>query len=1708
MTTHSDIKTSQDISAQAKGPDAPRGTRRAARFVSKRNAPVDAHVTPTMPLVEREALYSPAHATFDVQEVLDGLSSSLEHQLQLTQDPADVRWRVSALARIAEARGDAERSILVMNQLRRAHDFNAQDWQAMRRAHRTLHQSDLVERTLEQSAKDEDPVTRSLAQLEHAQWAWMQEEPSERVVLMCEREPLTHEDANLVGFVETWRRQLILDAQLADGDVEAALASIDDLLDDVSLPTNIETSMRMMQALWYGACGKHDRAETLLSALVARGAALGDEDACVAMDVLSFLKFAKGQRAELGAQLSKVSSWQPDRPWTASMCALLAHVAAQTSPAEAATLLRRNLERLDQDEVLLDVYVELLERMCAREPEQPSWPQELVRALNMRLNVTTAPEARAELLFRLGQLYELHVGDDVAAIEVLSEALTVVDDHPPTFRALGKLYSRRSAWRELAALYEREIDVLAGSDEVWRRHFQVAKIYERDLQNEGRALTHYRKVLSLRPYDIPSIKACARLLERAQRWADLADMFLASVPKARTTRQRLYLLEKVAQVAEKHLGHSEVAIGAWEEIMTLEGAHLGVFSSLGRLYSRTQSWGKLVELNEREMICMDDKEELAGMHVRNATLRLAHLDQAEDAEADFRAALMLIPTYLPALEGLGSMLVQAQRWDDLIRMSTAEFSAISDTREQVRQLTSLAQTCELQLERPADAIKLYRAALQRDPDNTHAWSALVRLYQRGEHWASLLKLQGFRADRTLDAHERAELLEAMGRVLEWSMAQPAQAFERYRAALALDAHRTHALHGMMRTWSDAGQQPNQVVAWLEESCELAKNPEAIHAHCVGIARLIEFASQIPEASAQWRAKDPKPSREHALIRRLTLGLFADRQVMQTLRSEQPLHAWEFVSCVERTSAGQGAILAKAWRMLPTHARAVMVGEFTPDVTASLSAFGVEDLSSDVCALLEGQSLPEPSQENPTLHQGARLRMRALMSRDNLDTAGYVQWTGREMGFMSSRALRTQRLLEWYGLCAQDSVLAKSVLVRAAECAFPELQNQAPMGTFDGPVMDLLYDALHSSHMWALLRCCLDAHVVRPDLGSIRRVYLYDMLADVLEGCLEDLDSALEAKIHAWELSSDVPHLHTIVRICRELGYTEQALGYQHELYEATVQRSELPVAERVAQGMALVDLLFEQEDSSIDDAMMMLDILLEDYSEDPCSDMIRLKMAHAQTLHGSARQAARLFEQALNVEHVADNIDDWMVYVELVADKLNDTAQAYALQWNIVRAAPKNLGHLDMLLELADDCGLLKSCADDLVVLADERGPVSQRVLLKSAALLYEEHLGDMESAANVYERLSVIASNDGDRRDLRRKQASCLTRVLGQHQRALEIYRTLTGDDPFDAVAFEGMGKLLSSVQTMDRARVVHQVLRTLGQEIDVEVSRAKTIPSRVLDEVDEVECLLPKNLSLPLFDAFSLASSFIDRQWEDDLPSKSQLDHDKRLAKQWEPVSDLFAIMFDAIGIKRMRTMFGENLTAPFEIVWDKEVNIWLNVNTIERMSEPELRYLAAYCAALVWTDMPGIRHLDGRNIWSLFNAVHVITQQAPLVEGQEIDDRTAELARSIAGARHTVMRRRVGAAVVDAFEVLSSCDGSSWRRDIETFAHKFAAAVCGDVSSAVNCVLKMEGWKFPIEHEKTQVHIRKHALCETVIRFALSEDYLTMRYALGLSGRPSTM
>src|SRR5699024_8386216 len=108
---------------------------------------------------------------------------------------------------------------------------------------------------------------------------------------------------------------------------------------------------------------------------------------------------------------------------------------------------------------------------------------------------------------------------------------------------------------------------------------------------------------------LPALKAAASLLGKLGRWRELADLFLASVDVAPNRRQKLYLLDKVAEVAEVELQNFEVAIGAWQEILLLDADHPRAFAALGRLYARTHQFEALIKLNTREMELVEDDEE-------------------------------------------------------------------------------------------------------------------------------------------------------------------------------------------------------------------------------------------------------------------------------------------------------------------------------------------------------------------------------------------------------------------------------------------------------------------------------------------------------------------------------------------------------------------------------------------------------------------------------------------------------------------------------------------------------------------------------------------------------------------------------------------------------------------------------------------------------------------------------------------------------------------------------------------------------------------------------------------------------------------------------------------------------------------------------------------------------------------------------------------
>lgn len=1693
---------------------------------------------PTSPIdMRRSAAFRPPEEIAARRDVVRALKRSMENDASLlSRDGASVTASLFACAQADEALGEFESAGLTLATMKR--ESVAPSYahvRAARRIWRQLGDWDLVEDSLSRGRQIAPQSLAAFEALEQATLAWLSDAPAEKIALLTSLERFDSIDP-LAAF---WRAQLVFDAMLSTGDIDGAMSSLEMLLEDgVELPEEVSVSLHIMCAIHENLCGNLDAASERLSKL-ARAGLLPEE----MLDAWMFLLCERGSLGELlevpaGAKSSRGALLARARLLLArdlnesavdlfekleGASAIDAHVLRLHEQALERLLVKKREDDLfDFDDELGDEESESdddseIASISAAAPTR-AHEEMLIQVLNLRLDVTPSDDECVSLLLRLGRLYEEIPGADDAAAEVYREALQLAPTDPAVLRALGRIYSKNSSWEQLAALYEHEINVLRDEPSVWRRHFQVAGLYEQRLQDGRAALEHYLEVLASRPHFLPALKATARLMEQTEQWIALADLFLSRVSTTTSTRQRLYMLDKVAEIAEHHIEDDNVAIGAWREILLLSPEHPNAYASLGRLLARAHRWRELVELNEQEMGRIEDTEELADLYLRNAGILERKLEDLEGAEECYRRALEMLPDFLPALEGLGRLLAGAGRWDDLCEMTREELSNLVDTREQVRQLGALAELAEFQLGRVEDAVRLHEDALAREPSDINAYFALARLYRQQARWDDLVGLLTRRLDRADSAQQIATLHASLADIHEWHLQQPKAAFDHYRAAICTEPENTHWLEGVARLWSVVGEEPGRLAHWLTEIARGAGlEGDTRDAYRKVICRLTERAAGVPEAAMDLRRAGKKDDVENGIMLRMADGLFGDRQTNALRRVHHPLHRWEVATSMPRHGLQMlpGLELTPVFKALPATALEWFLDEVELASVVRLDAAFLEQnedqdraLGFELGALVHKGARCCHTLAGPETSL-ARIRFRALEARRFGETEEYEDWTRREINRLEREDIIARRYLE-LASTREDEAGRRGYLASAATALFPELEKgSVPVSIArpDGPVIDDLYDALYADYAWSLLRRCLDVHVHRAQITPIRRAYLWDMLSDMLERYLEDPAAAFHARKACWELTGEADHLIALVRLSEQLGKADEALEFQDKFFRKLWQRADIAPSRCVGAGLKLARMLrargFE-EDHLI--AMELLEDLLARFEREVEAVDARLELARVHASHGDPYAAAELFRRTLTPERVRGREDDWREFVRIYRDGVGDVATAYNLQWTLVHSLPTSERDLVMLVDLAEEAGALDNCAHELSRLADEVGGPGRRALLWHAAMIFDDHLGWFEDASHIYQDLLVGFANEEERVRLTRRLAMSQSRLPKGQTRALELFRELLTIDPFDVATYRGMASLFTDINTYDRARVVTQVQRALGDNIEVEQVRTKTVPSRTLEEAEVLETLLPEGLNRELVEALRMAMPLAQKVWSEALPQRKAIENDRRASRELMPIADLFYTVGDAFQLGRLKVWFGDSQPWPVQVLTDGQPLIWLNTETLAAFDEPELRFMAGYTAALATTELAPLLQLDGRSVWHLLEGVYY--RQMGKGFSERVDVASQEMAEQTSSPLFAVARRRLLQALEPVADQLATAHCEAWSRALEQFAYRVGLVLCGDIEAAARCILKLEGWRGDLFEPGAQKVLRRHAHLRELITFALSEDYLEVRYALGLAGRPSVL
>ena len=341
---------------------------------------------------------------------------------------------------------------------------------------------------------------------------------------------------------------------------------------------------------------------------------------------------------------------------------------------------------------------------------------------------------RAAAHARIAVIYEEQLGQPETAIGHHARALGLSPMHPPSFKALCRLYSSAGKHRELGELYERAVDAAKDPETKITYLFKIGRLHEDALDSPSAGLSAYRRVLEVDPEHVGALHAMQRAAERAGRYKDLVLALELESKIVKDAEEQVALLHRAGEVLEDHLGDTDAALVRFADVVAKDPRYAPALSSLGRLYYRAGRWDDLLEVYSKELAVTAKGPQSAALLFKMAELSEERMGRDEDAIAFYRRAIEMDPFHQPALHALGRKLAARGHWAELVKLIELELSGLKKEDQRARTALRLAEVYENRLGQNDKALAAYEQALAADEGFRPALDGRARLLAQASDW--------------------------------------------------------------------------------------------------------------------------------------------------------------------------------------------------------------------------------------------------------------------------------------------------------------------------------------------------------------------------------------------------------------------------------------------------------------------------------------------------------------------------------------------------------------------------------------------------------------------------------------------------------------------------------------------------------------------------------------------------------------------------------------------------------------------------------------------------------------------------------------------------------------------------------------------------------------------------------------------------------------
>lgn len=1344
------------------------------------------------------------------------------------------------------------------------------------------------------------------------------------------------------------------------------------------------------------------------------------------------------------------------------------------------------------------------------------------------LESLNAPQQKAEQLYAIACIMRDDIENEDAAFDVLREAIDTYPSHSPTVEALAEIYTQNAEWENLVQLYELELSYAIEhqlpeyTPELFTiRHARLAQLYEQ-LGFALNAFNHYKAMLALKPDDIAALKGASRMAQCCGNWPELLQLYATAEGCTQDVREHSYLLERIAQIADLHLNDADTACTALEALRAIDPHYSSSLASLARLYLKLEKWDALIALTDEEIAAVGDGEYKATLLCKNGEISERHLSNIPQAILYYEKARQASKSNREALFALERLYTHQKAWEKLVELYKNAVSLTSDVMVKGAYLRHMADVLDIELDSEEEAVAVYETCLKLNCRDYIARSYLLRYYRRLENWDDFIRILDLE-------YEAGGTMGMPWLTLYWKSRVELYRLNREESALetlgrAVDSRLDHI--GLIRMWlllarrlghADLARQ--KLEEWLPKlSDEQARiDVEMAVADLTleetrdmrSLERFIDrkdiltrykgcgsrFVSMClvanDSAHGRWLSRlslalQPRQTKEmkfHALLASIVLNM-----------PDEVRDQAHDVLC----SLRDGAVARRLWCALPPNKR--------PDFKR-LDLKLLDDSSSQAQDLRRWRVLSRLLNgivDDPTDDLLPDCRDESLSYRPDLELLSsyfekFEEWNKLlEVLFVQEKnACNEQEFIQV--ILQRAWVLEK---VKQHEDALVCVRQACKETSFDDDLRFKLYQYLERSADWDFLAEQIRLHIIREKDRQIQSE-LWRRLADIYSNGMNNLEESLKCLNQAYQCDSSQGNL-----LCR-ISETAEKIGefdIARRALDDYIRYHGPSLDEQLSLQPRLLELHFHHPGGDPRRIIAYFDELLhKSVDARPC----RIYLAKAHAIAGDPARAAQLILSVVDVNIVDDDLDLWRLLADLYLDKLDDPKSGEELLWKLLQMYPERESIFTRLNALYTTPAERKLFVANLEKSVNQSDAIRTnhalvRKYLGICANILGQELGIWKEAQDLFTRALEVSNEPST--DLVKNRAYARCRVPGEARCAYEEFCQLLTDDPFQIDIYNAALDICKRNRATDRERILKQLAQVFipsaGIHKDAASLRPKMMDSRPLSDEILLKHLSPaplKNVQIMLHEAMPILS----RALRDDIPRKTNLGGDKVKDPK---ILALFDMCAQAFGIHGIKGFLGHD-ASPIPTVLDDSPAYWIHADTWASLPHELQRHWAGYACGMLWTGISRLLYSDPQKIWRCLDGIYYLATGNGIVVR---DAYTKEAAERIDTIFERSARKSVAAMIDDiGVENIPISAAPQWLDGIWATADRAGLLFSGSLAASLPAILLAEGWNPEnTDPDYLSARYKQSKRLTPLVKFALSDDYLALRFHAGLAMKPSSI